>query len=146
MSELRYFGYALPVNTIQTIVNAGVQSVPLEYDNSFGPSEATLSLDGQNWTGSGIKTLSLVFQGASDNTGQLYLKINNTKVSYEGLPDALQRQQWTPWNIELAATGADLTSVTSLTLGIEGASAQGMIYVDEIRLYALAPEFITPLD
>ena len=28
------------------------------------------------------------------------------QVAYEGLPDALQRQQWIPWNIDLAGTGA----------------------------------------
>ena len=54
---------------------------------------------------------------------------------YGGMPDALQRQQWVPWNIDLATAGAGLSNVTSLSLGIEGASTPGMIYVDAIRLY-----------
>jgi len=128
----------------QSIVHAGRQSMPLEYDS--GVSETTLGLDAQDWTASGIQSLSLHFYGAPDNTGQLYVKINNAKVSYQGLPDALQRAQWTPWNIDLAATGANLTNVTSLTLGVEGASGLGLVYVDEIRLYPQAPEFITPVD
>jgi len=127
----------------QAIVYAGRQSMPLEYDS--GVSEATIALDPQDWTTSGIQTLSLSFYGAPGNTGQLYLEINSTKLVYEGLADALQRQQWIPWNIDLAATGANLTNVTSLTLGIEDASTLGMIYVDEIRLYARAPETIEPV-
>jgi hypothetical protein len=126
----------------QTIVYAGRQSMPIEYDS--GMSETTIALAPQDWTASGLQSLSLRFYGAPGNTGQLYLKINNSKVSYQGLPDALQRQQWVPWNIDLASTGAGLSNVTSLSLGIEGASSLGMIYVDEIRLYPQAPETIEP--
>jgi hypothetical protein len=129
----------------QTMVHSGSQSMPLEYDNAFGPSEATLVLNGQDWTSSGVQTLSLFFAGQSGNSGQLYVKINNSKISYEGLPDALERQQWIPWNIDLTATGASLTDVVSLTLGIEGANAQGKIYIDDIRLSPLAPETVEPL-
>ncbi len=122
-----------------TIVRSG-QSMPLEYGS--GLSETTIVIDGQDWTASGIQSLSLWFYGSPGNTGQLYLKINNIKVGYEGLPDALQRAQWIPWNIDLASTGAGLSNVTSLSLGIEGASGLGMIYVDAIRLYPLAPETV----
>jgi hypothetical protein len=128
----------------RTIVRSG-QSMPLEYDNAFGPSEATLLLDSQDWTTGGVQTLSLFFYGQAGNTGQLYVKINNSKVMYGGLPDALQRAQWLPWNIDLSTVAGNLQSVTSLTLGIEGASAQGLIYVDDIRLYPLASETIEPV-
>ena len=46
---------------------------------------------------------------------------------------------WTQWNIDLAALGADLSSVRPLTLGIEGAAAKGVFYVDDIELYSDAP-------
>ena len=46
---------------------------------------------------------------------------------------------WTQWNIDLAALGADLSSVRPLTLGIEGAAAKGVFYVDDIELYGDAP-------
>ena len=127
----------------KTVVHSGTQSMPLAYDS--GASETTIALDAQDWTASGIQSLSLYFYGTPGNTGQLYVKINNSKVAYDGLPDALERQQWIPWNIDLAATGASLSNVTSLTLGIEGASGLGMIYVDAIRLYPLAPETIEPV-
>jgi len=127
----------------QATVYAGRQSMPLAYDS--GTSETTIALAPQDWTASGIQSLSLQVHGAPGNTGQLYLEINNTKIMYDGLADALQREQWVPWNIDLATTGAGLSNVTSLSLGIEGASAPGMIYVDEIRLYPLAPETIDPV-
>jgi len=127
----------------QSTVYAGGQSMPLAYDS--GMSECSLALNPQDWTASGTQSLSLQFYGAPGNTGQLYLKINNSKVSYAGISDALQRQQWVPWNIELSAIGANLSSVTSLTLGIEGASAPGMLYVDEIRLYPLPAQTIEPV-
>jgi hypothetical protein len=124
-----------------SIVRSG-QSMPLEYDNAFGPSEATLSLDSQDWTANGIQSLSLYFRGDPGNTGQLYIKINNTKVSYDGLSDALQRGQWLPWNIDLSTVAGNLQSITSLSIGIDGGSASGMLYIDDIRLYPLAPESI----
>jgi hypothetical protein len=40
--------------------------------------------------------------------------------------------------------GVDLQNVTSLTIGVDGANASGMLYIDEIRLYAKAAEFVTP--
>jgi len=135
-------GHSLAPFAEQTIVYAGGQSMPLEY--ASGVSETILSLDAQDWTAGAIRSLALHVYGARENTGQLYLKVNNTKIPYEGLSDALQRPQWTPWNVDLAATGIGLTNVTSLTLGIEGASAPGKIYVDEIRLYPRLPQSITP--
>jgi len=128
-----------------TIVRSG-QSMPMEYDNAFGPSEATLRLANEDWTAGGAQTLSLYFRGDPANTGQLYVKINNSKVTYEGLPGALQRTQWLPWNIDLSTVAGNPQSVTSLTIGVDGASASGIVYVDDIRLYPLAPESITPAD
>jgi len=120
----------------KTIVNAGsTQSLPFNYDNSFGPSEAALSLGGQDWSVSGIQTLSLYFRGETGNTGSLYLKINNTKVTYEGSSGGIGRPAWQAWNIELANTGASLGNVTQLTIGVDGGSAAGMLYIDDIRLY-----------
>jgi len=116
----------------QMIVYAGTQSMPLEYDNAFGASEATLTLPSQDWTASGIKSLSLYVFGAADNSGQLYLKINNTRV--DGAPD-ISQAGWQPWSIDLSTVGGNLQNVTSLTFGIDGANAAGKLYLDEIHLY-----------
>ncbi len=39
-----------------------------------------------------------------------------------------------------------MSKVTSLTIGIEGAGSKGILYVDDIRLYPLTPQYITPVD
>jgi hypothetical protein len=130
----------------QGIVYAGYQSLPFNYDNAFGPSEATLTLDAQDWTASAAQSLSLMFYGEADNSGQLYTKINNSKVVYDGDAGDIQNSQWQPWIIDLSSVGGNLQSVTSLTIGVDGASAAGMLYIDEIRLYPLAAEIITPTE
>jgi hypothetical protein len=119
----------------KTIVNSGAQSLPLSFE---GMSETTLSLDGQDWSASGIQTLSLAVYGGTNNSGQLYVKINNTKVSSQGSGIDLARPAWQLWPIDLAAAGANLGNVTELTIGVEGAGASGILYVDDIRLYPKA--------
>jgi len=130
-----------------TIVHGGRQSMPLKFDNSkFSSSEATIAFDSpQNWTARGIKSLAIHFAGAAGNTGQLYLKINNTKVAYNGAATDLARGIWQAWNVDLSTAG-NVSSVRTFTIGIEGAGAKGILYVDDIRLYPKAPQFITPVD
>jgi len=129
-----------------TIVHGGGQSMPLFYDNSGQAThaEAKRTFDGaQDWTARGIKSLSLYFNGAVGNTGQLYVKINNTKVAYDGLATDIAEAMWLPWNIDLSTVG-NVGNVKSLTIGIEGAGAAGTLYIDDIRLYPRAPEYVVP--
>jgi len=139
-------GNAMAPFAEQVIVNTGsTQSMPFNYDNAFGPSETTLTLDGQDWTSSGVQTLTLAFRGTAGNTGTLYVKINNSKVAYDLDPADIAVAGWQAWNIDLTAVSG-LQNVTSLTIGVDGASAAGMLYIDDIRLYPLAGELITPAD
>jgi hypothetical protein len=131
----------------QTIVYSGKQSMPMFYSNTGGAtySEAELTLTpAQNWTESQIKTLAMHFHGAEGNTGQLYVKINGTKVPYDGQVYHLALTGWQAWNIDLASSGASLQNVTKLAIGIDGNGAVGTLYVDDIGLYARTREFITP--
>ncbi len=129
----------------QTIVKSGKQSMPLSYDNAAtSVAEAEYELS-QNWTINGIKSLSISFFGDADNTGQLYVKINNAKVVYSGDDTDIKRPAWQAWNIDLSAVSG-LSNVTKLTIGVEGAGASGVLYFDDIRLYPKAPEFVTPVD
>ncbi len=126
----------------QTIVHGGRQSMPLTYSNSgaIALSEAVRTFaTPQNWTAGGIKNLSLYFQGVAGNTGQLYLKINTTKVLYSGAAGDLAKPAWTLWNIDLSALGGSLASVSKLTIGIEGSGAKGVVYIDDIRLSPKTP-------
>jgi hypothetical protein len=88
--------------------------------------------------------LTLFFFGTDGNTGQLYVKINNSKIPYSGEASNIALSGWQPWNIDLAASGLNLQSVTSLAVGIDGNGASGTLYVDDIRLYPYEGEMITP--
>ncbi len=130
----------------RTIVHEGSQSMPIYYDNSgTAISEVTYEVDGEDWTVSGIQSLSLFFHGVLGNTGQLYLKINDTEVDYSGAPGDIAVSVWQPWIVDLTALGDVTQNVTSLTIGVRDSGANGSLYIDDIRLYPLAPETIVPV-
>jgi hypothetical protein len=119
----------------RTIVNVGsTQSLRFSYDNSSGQSESTLTLTGQDWTTGGVQTLSLFFYGQIGNSGQLYVKINDTKLVCDGDVADLTQTRWQQWDIDLTSLPG-LKDVTTLTIGVDGANAAGMLYVDDLRLY-----------
>jgi hypothetical protein len=78
------------------------------------------------------------------NGGQLYVKVNNTKVSYDGDAADVARSAWQVWNIDLSKAG-NVNSVRSLTIGVEGTGAKGTLYIDDIRLYPRTPQYVTPV-
>ena len=143
-----------------TIANSGGQSMPVFYDNNgnfvnidgktSSPtfSQVVREFDAaQDWTIGSPTTLVLFFHGDITNTGgQVYVMINNAKVAYDGNAAALSSPFWTQWTIDLAAVGTSLSRVNSLAIGIEGAGAQGVLYVDDLRLYGQAPAVAGPQD
>lgn len=132
-----------------TIVHGGTQSMPVFYSNTAGAvsSEVTYTLaPAQDWTKYGIQTLGLWFYGVTGNTGQLYVKINGVKIPSDGEAGNLTIPIWQAWNIDLTTAGANLASVTSLAIGIDGNGAAGTLYFDDIRLYAYARQLTTPVD
>ncbi len=132
-----------------TIVHGGLQSMPMTYDNAVGKSEVTLTLTNvRNWTVKGINTLTIWFRGNAGNAAEnMYVALNGNAVVNHDNPDASQIGSWTQWNIDLtrfADQGVNLTNVNSITLGLGNrsnpvAGGSGMIYYDDIRLYALEP-------
>jgi len=126
----------------RTIVHSGTQSMPVTYDNAskFSFSEVTRTFDtAQDWTAHGVESLVVYFSGVADNTGQLYLKINNTKVSYTGDATDIASPAWHPWVVDLSTVSGTLDKVTKLTIGVEGSGSKGILYIDDIRLYRVAP-------
>jgi hypothetical protein len=133
----------------QTIVNNGIQSMPMAYDNAVGKSEATLTLtSNRDWTVNNVDTLTIWFRGSSGNTAEsLYVALNDSAVVTNDNPDAALATSWTAWNIDLQAfadQGVNLANVTSITLGLGNranpvAGGSGMMYFDDIRLYPSAP-------
>jgi len=117
-----------------TIVKSG-KSMPLYFNNTNGFSvsetERTFAV-GEDWTVHGIQSLSLAVHGEVGNTGQLYLKINSSKVVADRVDIAAAH--WQLWTIDLSRVSTDLANVKTLTIGIEGNGASGKLYVDDIRL------------
>jgi hypothetical protein len=74
----------------------------------------------------------------------LYVKLNNAKVQYDGVPGDLAQAGWHAWNIPLSAFSTNLQSVASMSIGIEG-SGSGVVYFDDVRLYAELGEKVTPV-
>jgi len=63
-------GHLTAPYTEQVIVHGGSQAMPYFYDNSFGYSEATMTLSSvRDWTKHGVKALSLWFRGHSVSVG-----------------------------------------------------------------------------
>ncbi|MBA7664671.1 hypothetical protein ES703_72732 [subsurface metagenome] len=135
-------GYENPPFCEQTIVHGGKQSMPLAYNNTgaatYSEAERTFAV-GQNWTQAGTTTLVLYSHGTEGNTGQLYVKVDGSKVVYDGDAGDIAKPEWTQWNIDLASLGVNLQNITKLVIGIDGNGASGTLYVDDIGLYALAP-------
>jgi hypothetical protein len=124
------------------IVHGGAQSMPLFYNNIAGATYSEVErtfVPGQDWTEAGVQTLVLYVHGTSGNTGQLYVKVNGSKVFYNGGTDDIQQEEWKQWSIDLASFGVDLLNVTTLTIGIDGIGASGTLYFDDIRLYRPPP-------
>ncbi len=122
------------------------QSMPFYYANSGGvasQTERTFAV-AQNWTLGGAQTLSVPFAGQAGNTGTLYVKINNTKLTYPHDAANITSGVWQTWNIDL--TSMNVQNVTKLQIGVDGSGASGMLLIDDIKLHAEAGEVITPVD
>ena len=124
------------------MVYSGSQSMPVYYDGAG--SQVDLPLDGENWTLHGLQTLSIAFHGITGNTGELYVKINNVKIAYDRDPADIANSSWILWQIDLSSVSG-LDNVTMLSIGVDGAGAAGVLYVDDIKLYAQALESTGPL-
>ncbi len=117
-----------------SIVHDGRQSMPLFYDNTTAArSEAELAL-AQDWTASGIKRLALLPGRAGQERTALYQGQRHQdglrwrrRRSHRGCVAAMEHRP--------VGRRRNLSRVTSLIIGIEGAGALGVVYVDDIRLY-----------
>ena len=134
-----------------TLVHGGGKSMPLYYDNSSGTrySEAERTFAApQDWTKHTITTLVIWFRGDPNNVAApLYAKINGTKVVYNNGAASTAFPVWKQWSIPLSSvSGVTFKSVKSLTIGIGDGKAggTGTLFIDDIRLYATAPQVVVP--
>jgi hypothetical protein len=139
--------------TEETIVHGGGQSMPFFYDNNqqgklrYSEVEMTLSYP-RDWTEDGVGVLSLWFYGVASNAAEpLYVALNGNVVVTHNNPNATQIETWTEWPIDLQAfadQGVNLANVNTIAIGLgnkknPAAGGSGIIYIDDIRLYRLAP-------
>jgi hypothetical protein len=127
----------------KTIVAGGSQSMPLQYANTASEpiSEATRTFaTPQDWTIGGITTLGLALRGDLNSVGTaaIYVKINSVKVDFTGTLQMSPIPMWAQWNIDLSKV-AGVNSVKSLTIGVSGVGASGILYIDNVCLYKTAP-------
>jgi len=131
----------------QTVVHGGRQSMPFYYANTGGTtySEAVLTFDSvQDWTQAGAETLVLYFSGQFDNAAaQLYVKVNDVRVDYSGNAASLRTLAWNQWNVALTSLGNAASRVSTVTLGVSG-SGSGLLFIDDLRLYRVAPAMPEP--
>ncbi|MCP4453816.1 MAG: DUF4457 domain-containing protein [Planctomycetes bacterium] len=131
------------------ITSTGVgKALPLYYTNTGGVASETQRTfpAPQDWTLGGVQTLSIAFRGQVGNTGTLYLKIDDVKVTYPLNASHMAMSAWQAWNIELADVGADLSSVSEIAIGVDGSGASGMLLIDDMKLYAQSGEMVSPVD
>ena len=142
----------------QTIVHAGWQSMPMDYNwdyNDVRPwySEAERTWETpQDWTIGGADTLTLYFRGEPNNSPEpLYVGIEDSagRVAAVVHPDAeaVLASDWQKWHIalgEVRAAGVDVAAVQKMVIGVGDhqnpkPGGTGRIYIDDIRLTKRMP-------
>jgi hypothetical protein len=130
----------------RTIVHSGNQSMPFEYDNAVGKSEATFTLpsDRRDWTKEGVNRLVIWYIGDAANAPETMYVVLNGTAGVDNIPNAAQADEWTEWSIDLQEFSINLTNVNTITLGFGNrlnplAGGSGKVFFDDIRLYRPAP-------
>jgi len=124
--------------------------MPFWYDNSilmYSEVQKTLTYP-RDWTENGINTLTIWFHGDPANAAEpMYVALNGSAVVTHDNPNAAQIDTWTQWTIDLqvfADQGVNLADVNTIAIGFGDknnplAGGSGMMYFDDIRLYAPSP-------
>ena len=132
----------------QKVVQAGRQSMPLDYNNVKAPyyseAERTWS-SAQDWTVNGGDTLVLFVRGKSKNNASqpLYVelldKANKSGSVVSDNPALLTSTTWTEWRIPLSQFGVNAAAVKKMIIGVgnrtaPAAGGTGLIYIDTIKV------------
>jgi hypothetical protein len=129
--------------------HGGKQSMPFKYNNANGTmtSEAVRTFDTvQDWTVSGITSLSLYFYGQTTNPTAVpfWIKLTDqsgkgAKVTYGAAAGEdvanLAKAAWTQWKIPLSGfSGVTLSKIKSVTIGFGPGAGTGTIFLDDMQL------------
>ncbi len=140
-----------------TLVHSGTYALPVDYDNTGANSFSQVSAQSvdlpigtTDWSKGSPKSLVIWFMGEPNNTpSQLYIKLNNTKVVYDGKPAYLSQSVWRQWAIDLSQVNVDLGNITSITIGLENTgnqSGKGTLLLDDIALSGVEAEVVEAVD
>ena len=139
-------GYLTAPFAERSIVNGGLQSMPLAYDNTSSPyySEASQTFaTARDWTAGAPDSLRLYFYGATDNIADtLYVAIEDgsgqVAVASHSDPDAVLAAEWQEWTIPLSEfSSVNLASVSTIYVGLgnrdnPSSGGSGTIFLDDI--------------
>ena len=133
-------------------VHGGEQSCPFVYNNSAAPFYSEIMREWeatQDWTADDVVTLTLWFNGDSDNPAEpLYVAVEDSagtiKLVTHQDPTAVQLGGWQQWDIALSQfsdVGVDLTAVKTMYIGVGNKAAPqmgdvGFLFFDDIQLSA----------
>ncbi len=132
-----------------TRTHGGTYALPVNYDNTgaggfsqVSAQSVDLPIGTANWTNGAPTTLVIWVCGDMNNIAgkdRLYAKIGSAKVVFNG---DLSKDRWVQFNIDLSTAGINLSNVPSITIGIEKTGTtggKGVVYLDDISLYRVAP-------
>lgn len=118
------------------VIRSGLQSLPVWFDNTVAPvSQATRSFADGEIPDVGAGRMELYYQFGTDSVGDaLFVEINGIEVASAAIPATIL-PVWSEISIDLTSAGIDeATQITSMTIGIRGANAKGVVYVDDVTL------------
>ena len=116
------------------VIRSGLQSLPIWFDNTAAPvSQATRSF--AEIPDVGARRMELYYQFGTDSVGDaLFVEINGVEVASAAIPATIL-PVWSEISIDLTSAGIDdATQITSMSIGVRGANAKGVVYVDDVTL------------
>jgi hypothetical protein len=128
-------------------------SLSVTYTNSGASTYSQVSADSinlpistTNWLIGTPTALVIWFRGDPNNTpAQLYVKLNDKKVSYDGEPAYLTQSVWRPFVVDLSKFNTNIGNISSITIGFEN-TGTGTVLFDDISLYGVAPVVATAVN
>jgi len=138
-------GNITPPFAEQTTVHAGLQAMPLTYDNTKAKtSEAARTwAEPQDWTVNGYNSMKFYVYGlASNGVDAFYITIKDSAGATKtiSIPVVLTTEAWTEYTLATSAfTGVNLAAVTQMTIGVGNpqgnpSGAMGLLLLDDIQI------------
>jgi hypothetical protein len=118
------------------VIHSGLQSLPIWFDNTTAPvSTVTRIFANSEIPDVGARGMELYYQFGIDSVGdELFVEINGVEVASVAIPATIL-PVWNPLPVDLTSAGIDeATQITSMTIGVRGANAKGVVYVDDVLL------------